>query len=38
MIVKNIDKERQKNIASADNQELEKNNPFDILKNINLTN
>ena len=36
--IKNIDKERQKNIASADNQEQEKNNPFDILKNLNLTN
>ena len=36
--IKNIDKERQKNIASADNQEQEKNNPFDVLKNLNLTN
>ena len=36
--IKNIDKERQKNIASANNQEQEKNNPFDILKNLNLTN
>ena len=36
--IKNIDKERQKNIISADNQEQEKNNPFDILKNLNLTN
>ena len=36
--IKNIDKERQKNIVSSHKKEQEKNNPFDILKSLNLTN